>query len=226
MGACAAPPKPQPTPPPALRAASPAGVEAPEAPPEVARDPFQRFQTALAAARAAIVHRVELDNNDFEADDSKSFGVDDALSIRLAIDDYNVEAQSGRSEYVFRSEVFECAHTREGAHDEVFEAVYCADTGGSVVIEKGDQRESPRPPTNKELESLLNGARHILGQLPDIELDASGSCSSSTSYPPLDLGSTSYTPTSHVNVSPALCPEWERLREKAAEVRFPGDSLR
>lgn len=173
-----------------------------------------------------MVHRVELDNNDFEADDSKSFGIDDTLSIRLAIDDYSVEAQSGRSEYVFRSDVFECAHTREGAHDEAFEAVYCADVGGSVVLEHGSERESPRPPTSKELESLLDNGRRILGQLPDIELTASGGCSSSISHPPLDLGSTTFTPTSHVNVSPALCPEWERLREKAAQIRFPGDSLR
>jgi hypothetical protein len=172
------------------------------------------------------VHRVTLDANEFEAGSSQTFGIDGTLSMRLAIDDYSVEAQSGRSEYVFRSESFECAHTREGAHQEIYEAVFCADTGGSVVLEHGDEREPPRAPTSKELESLLNGARRILRQLPDVELDPSGSCSSSQSDPPIDLGSTSFTPTSHVNVSPALCPEWDRLREKAAEVRFPGDSLR
>jgi hypothetical protein len=226
FGACAAPPKPQTASPKASAPAAPTAEVAAEGPPEAAPDPFQRFQTALKAAEAAVVHRVTLAYNDFEADNSQSFGIDGTLSIRLAVDDYTVEAQSGRSEYVFRSDVFECAHTREGAHQEAFEAVYCADTGGSVVLEHGDEREPPRAPTNKELESLLNNARRVLGQLPDVELDPSGSCSSSQSYPPLDLGSTSYTPTSHVNVSPALCPEWERLREKAAEVRFPGDSLR
>lgn len=226
LGACSAPPKPQTASPQASAPAAPAAAAAPEAPPRLAPDPFQRFQTALEAAEAAVVHRVTLDANDFEADSSQSFGIDDALSIRLVVDDYTVEAQSGRSEYVFRSDVFECAHTREGAHNDVFEAAYCADSGGSVVIEHGDEREPARPPTSKELESLLDNARRVLGQLPDVELDPSGSCSSSQSYPPLDLGSTSYTPTSHVNVSPALCPEWDRLREKAADVRFPGDSFR
>ena len=116
--------------------------------------------------------------------------------------------------------------TREGAHDETFEAVYCADVGGSVVLEHGSEREPARPPTSKELESLLNGGRRILEQLPNIDLDSSGSCSSSTSHPPLDLGSTSFTPTSRVDLSPALCQKWERLRERAARVRFPGDALR
>lgn len=200
----------------------------PSAPPEtplpLQRDPLERYASARAAATAAVRYHVDLDSNDFEAGTETSFGIDDSLAVRIAKRSYSVEGTSGESEYLYSEGAFLCGRDEELQGGSEYVAVYCVDTGGIVrITENRAHAEPPRPPNAPELTRFHSGARRILEELPDVELTSEGACSSSKSYEPQDLGSATYTPTSHVNISVELCSVWQNLRDKAAEVRITGE---
>ena len=188
------------------------------------RDPLERYASARAAAVVAVRYHVDLDSNDFEAGTETSFGIDDSLAIRIAKSEYTVEGTSGESEYLYSGSAFECARNEDHQGGSEYVSVYCVETGGVVhIAENGAEAEPARPPTVRELASIHGRARRILDELPDVELTPEGTCSSSKTHEPQDLGGTTYTPTSHVNISVELCSVWQNLRDKATEVRIAGE---
>jgi hypothetical protein len=192
----------------------------------VQQNPLERYATVRAAAMTAGCYQVSLVSNDFEAGSRTNFAIDASLGVRIAKGENRGEASSDSSEYLYRDEAFACARkeysdSRGGGQ---YVAVYCVDTGGIVRVTENDaDAEPPRPPSARELDNIFTGARTILDELPDVELTPEGTCSSSKSYEPVALGSTTYTPTSHVDVSIELCSQWQQLRDKAAQIRVSSE---
>jgi hypothetical protein len=198
---------------------SPSGSAAP-------RDPVAYF--------TAVERRVERDRKyvlstteeTFEYSHHKDFVFDEQLELRRFHYEYSMGDSEGSRDYLFEHREFVCVRSSDSSSDARKQLIYCTRTGARVEEGPGDADggDGSRAATPEEIAMVVQEARGMARELPDVGLQDDGTCSYSHTFEPVQLGeSASFRPSSSASVPDELCGRDDALREAMQAVRFPGD---